>query len=351
MSPALAARLSRFLVGCYPRRWRQRYAEEMLEVLGQHRPTARTVLNLAAGAVSAHLDPAWRARRPGLRRGARAAAIDDRSADFARGLVSPGFITAALRRSAWFWCVMAVAGLLAGFGVYVTSPHEYQASTSLVLTLGPYENVNTAAGDDQAMAESRAVTGLAVHELGLRQSAGSFLGTYTVTALTERVLLITVSAPSSNQAVHWANAVATAFLKFRAGELRAQPNLEIQALDQRINQTRQNISSISAQISRLSVQPASPAQQSQLGRLQAESSQATTTLTNLQQALIGTQTNIQPATTAAVKGSFVLNLAVPLPHSRLKPLLLYAGSGLVLGLALGVGIVVVRARVRPATLA
>jgi WD40 repeat protein len=60
MSPALAARLSRFLVGCYPPRWRQRYAGEMLEVLGQHRPTARTVLNLWVGALGAHLDPAYR---------------------------------------------------------------------------------------------------------------------------------------------------------------------------------------------------------------------------------------------------------------------------------------------------
>jgi hypothetical protein len=32
------ARLSRFLVGCYPRRWRERYREEMLDVLDQHRP-------------------------------------------------------------------------------------------------------------------------------------------------------------------------------------------------------------------------------------------------------------------------------------------------------------------------
>ena len=60
MRSALAARLSRFLVGCYPRRWRQRYGEELLDVLGQHRAGARTVLNLAASAFSTHLDPAYR---------------------------------------------------------------------------------------------------------------------------------------------------------------------------------------------------------------------------------------------------------------------------------------------------
>jgi WD40 repeat protein len=59
MSPATAARLSRLLVGCHPRRWRQRYADEMLDVLDQHQPTERTVLNLWVSAVSAQLDPAW----------------------------------------------------------------------------------------------------------------------------------------------------------------------------------------------------------------------------------------------------------------------------------------------------
>ena len=50
MTPPLAARLSRAPVGCRPRRRRQRYAGEPLEVPDQHRPTARTVLNLAASA-------------------------------------------------------------------------------------------------------------------------------------------------------------------------------------------------------------------------------------------------------------------------------------------------------------
>jgi WD40 repeat protein len=60
MRRTLAARLSRALVGCYPRRWRQRYGGELLDVLDQHRPGVRTVLDLGAGALGAHLDPAWR---------------------------------------------------------------------------------------------------------------------------------------------------------------------------------------------------------------------------------------------------------------------------------------------------
>ncbi len=75
MRPGLAGRLSRALVACHPRRWRERYGEEMLVVLDQHHPTARTVVSLAASAVSARLDPAWRTGRLSLPRLRRAALI------------------------------------------------------------------------------------------------------------------------------------------------------------------------------------------------------------------------------------------------------------------------------------
>ena len=77
MRPGLAERLSRALVSWHPRRWRDRYGEEVLDVLDQHQPTARTVANLWASAVSAQLDPAWRTDRlllPRLRRAALIAA-------------------------------------------------------------------------------------------------------------------------------------------------------------------------------------------------------------------------------------------------------------------------------------
>jgi WD40 repeat protein len=60
MKPALADRLCRTLVGCYPNRWKQRYAAEMLDVLDQHRVSLRTVLSLAGGALTTHLDPGYR---------------------------------------------------------------------------------------------------------------------------------------------------------------------------------------------------------------------------------------------------------------------------------------------------
>src|SRR5580765_3089327 len=70
-----AGRLSRALVGCRPRRWRERYREEMLDVLDQHQPSARTVLNLAVSVLSTHVDPAYRTEALSLPRLRRAALI------------------------------------------------------------------------------------------------------------------------------------------------------------------------------------------------------------------------------------------------------------------------------------
>ena len=83
MRPGLAGRLSRVLVGWHPRRWRERYGAEMLDVLDQHQARSRTVVNLAASVLSTHVDPAYRTevlspsrlRRAALRSAAVAAPI------------------------------------------------------------------------------------------------------------------------------------------------------------------------------------------------------------------------------------------------------------------------------------
>jgi hypothetical protein len=75
MRPAVADWLSRQLVACHPRRWRERYREEMLDVLDQHQVSAWTVLDLAGSALSAHADPAYRTAGFSMARLRRAAAV------------------------------------------------------------------------------------------------------------------------------------------------------------------------------------------------------------------------------------------------------------------------------------
>jgi capsular polysaccharide biosynthesis protein len=271
-------------------------------------------------------------------------AVEADAADFNAGLASMGFIRAAIRRSVRIWGAIAVAGMLIGSAVYVSTPHAAQASTTLILTVGPEPVAGTAIQDDVAMAQSRAVAGLVVHKLGLPQSASSFAGTYTATPVTDRVMLITVSAPSSNDAVTWANAVAAEFLKYRAKYLESQQQQVFLALNRQLNQAKQQINGLNSQIRRLSAHPRSHAQQDTLIRLQAQRNQAVSALTTLEQNVNSNRATTQGTTAAETTNSGVLDAAAPIPpHSKLKRLILYAAVGFIGGLALGLGFVVIRA--------
>ncbi len=269
------------------------------------------------------------------------AATESRPTDFGPGLVSLGFIKAALLRSVRFLFVMAIVGLVLGVGFYKARPHQYQASATLLLTLSPYENNQTAPEDNQAIAATRAVAGLAAQELGPQQSVNSLLSSYTAASVTDRLLTITASGSSADQAVLRANAVASAFLKFRASELQDQQNLVLQSLEQQVNLAKQRLNSITAQVNQVANQLTSPAQQSELKQLQAEQKSATGTLAGDQAAVIGNQTNTLSALTAALKNSQILSV-VALSHSRLKPLVTYAVIGLMAAFALAFSFVVVQ---------
>ena len=53
--------------------------------------------------------------------------------DLTGGLVNLRFFTAALRRSAWVWCLTAVLGLLIGSALYVKYPPAYHATATVLL--------------------------------------------------------------------------------------------------------------------------------------------------------------------------------------------------------------------------
>jgi capsular polysaccharide biosynthesis protein len=264
--------------------------------------------------------------------------VEDQPAEAAGSLVSLGFFTAALRRSKWLWCTTAVVGLLVGSGLYLRAPHTYQASTKLMLYVGAEAQPGTAILEDQAMAQSRAMAGLTLQKLGLQESSSSFLSSYTVTPLTDQILKITDTAPSSNEAVRRAKELATEFLAFRADQLREEQQLQFAAFDQQISQDKQHLASISNQLSQL---PVSSPQRARLAALRA---QGITDLTALEQQVSQTKAGTKVGTDNLIGGSYVLDPASPdPPHSRLKHLLIYAGGGFILGLILGVIIVVLRA--------
>jgi capsular polysaccharide biosynthesis protein len=268
-----------------------------------------------------------------------AAAEELPAVDPTETLTSLGFITAALRRKAWLWCFLAVVGLLIGSGLYLKFPPSYKATTTLLMKNNPAEDPANAMTTDETLAQSVTVATQVLHELGLRQSAASFIAASSVTAPTDQVLVITVSAPSSNDAIRQASALATAFLQFRADYLRRQQQLLATQVNQQVQQAEQRIDSIAKQISLVSAQSASPAQQAKLRNLEAQSGAQSGIMQNALVAVAAAQTT----TTSMVNGSVVVDSAASSPRSHVKEPALYVAGGLIAGLAVGMGIVIVSA--------
>jgi capsular polysaccharide biosynthesis protein len=257
------------------------------------------------------------------------------------GLVSLGFIKAALRRSAWFLCATAVAGVLIGYGMYTKYPPAYHATASVLLTDNPNQDPAVEVQTDVSLAQSQAVAGHAVQQLGLDQTVGSFQASYTVAVVSDQVLLFNVGASSSVDAVRRASALATDFLQFRADYARnQQQQLETQ-LDQQFNQARQQLNSINSQISQISAQPSSSAQQAELNNLLTQRGSAN----QIEQYVTGTKATTRTATTKMVEDSQVIDPAIAIPRSHLKSVAFYVAAGLVAGLAVGIGIVIISALV------
>jgi capsular polysaccharide biosynthesis protein len=276
--------------------------------------------------------------------GRESAGTDDLTAEVTEGPTRRRAIRAILRRRALVWCITTVVGLIVGVGLFEVHPVPYQASTSILLSYGSNQNLADASVTDLALAQSRSVAEGALQRLDLRQSVASFQGSYTVTAVTDRVLVMTVSASSSAEAVRRANALAAEFLQFRTALLENQQQLVSAALESQLAQATQQIETMTAQLDKVSAQPVTVARQARTSSLEAQRKQAQATLSGLDQAITSYQANAQVATTATVDGSAVLSAAIPVKRS-LRHLVTYPGGGLLAGLALGIGILILVALV------
>ena len=251
------------------------------------------------------------------------------------------FFRHALRRGAWQWCLIAAAGLLIGLSLSVVLPPADQAATSVVLSHDPSEAPGNAILTDVAIAHSRPVAVRAMRELGVRQSVGSFIAAYSVTPVTDRIVLITVSAPSPSEAMLRANAVARAFLAVRAQAIRAQLPGVLAMLDQRITVAWRKADRLAVQVTQMSGHAHTLAQKVRFARRKNAERRAANQLNGLQLAASADQV----ATVTEVADSQVLDAAAAVTHAhaRLRAVALYAGIGLIPGLALGMGFVIVRA--------
>jgi len=251
-------------------------------------------------------------------------------------LVSLRFVTAALRRRRKLWLGLAALGLLLGVGYHVVVPRQYGASTTLYLAHVPGTDDAVDMSNDMALLQTTAVGQRAVDILGEPHlSPAKLLGKAPGIAKSQNVLEISVSGPTKAEAVHRANALAKAFLAFRADQNRQQTQASVNALQKQIDALNSQINQFTEEINGLS----SAAQSAKLDTLVVDRSADTNEVVTLEQSVEQDQLD----NLAVASGSRVLTPGAADASSTVKLFGLAGISGLVVGLTIGVGIVAVQA--------
>jgi capsular polysaccharide biosynthesis protein len=221
--------------------------------------------------------------------------------------------------------------------LFVAVPPAYQAAATVLIANNPNLDPSSQMQGDVALAQAPQVAASALRRAGLHESLTRFTHSYTVSASTDRLLQITANASAVSEAERRANAVAAAFMQYRAELLQIGQQLEAPTLNQQIAAMNHKLAFNAKQITAASALPKSARRDTQLKGLLT----GRRTLDAEIGALKYEAANNPLVTVSMIKGTAVLDAAAPIPPSRKHIALMTGVAGLVVGLALGLGVVMV----------
>ncbi len=239
-------------------------------------------------------------------------------------------VLAALSRRRRFWLTVAMAGLIAGMAVTVVIPRHYTATATLVLVHNPNDDPTLDMETDAALLDTAAVAQQVINRLGLHMTASKLMGQYTDVAVSDAVLQIDITGPTPQQAIRRAKALVASFLNVRTVILEHQNLAVVGVLQDQVSSMQKQESSLSQKIRAVG----STAGKSS-SPLVAALAQDITQVAQLEQTIATDNLN----TIQVVRGTQVLVNGILVPHSAAKRLVVDGASGLVAGLALGIGLV------------
>jgi capsular polysaccharide biosynthesis protein len=226
---------------------------------------------------------------------------------------------------------MALAGLLLGVSMHRLVAPRYPAVTSLYLSEPAGIDPSVATTTNLSLLRTRLVAQTAITTAHLPVAVNTLLSSYSGSAgNSSSIMSIKVNAPTAQQAVVRANAVAKAFLAVRNDTYAATASSQVAALQTQLAAVQRSISQLTTSITATPDGIARTKLLDQLGNALYQQS-------NLQ-TQIG-QARSQPLTISS--GSYVLDPATPTPVSHKKVLIEDGLSGLIAGLALGLGVVII----------
>ena len=262
-------------------------------------------------------------------------------ADDQGGLVSLGYIGAALKRNKKVWILTTVLGIVAAVGLYGTYHAKYTDTATVMLALDPNLDPASAIQTDAILAVDSTMAQQAMQKLGVRKTVPEFLKTYTVTVSTTSNDLLTFTAtdPTATAAYNEANTLAATFLQYRAQTELAKESVNTSSQDQQVTQTQQTIDSLKSQIKNLK-QDGAKTGDSKLARLQNELTGAQNLLASLQQTVASNEATLRSTTAGLIAGSRVLDTGIPAAGTSKKKFALEYGGGAIFG-GLVIGLLIV----------
>ena len=266
-------------------------------------------------------------------------------ADDQAGVVSLGYIGAAVKRKKRIWVLTTALGVLVAAGLFSTYHAKYTDTTTVLLALDPSLDAATAIQTDAILAVDQTMAQQAMQKLGLHETVPEFLKTYSVnvSTTTNDLLTFTATAASPTAAYNEANTLATTFLQYRAQTELEKESANTAAQNQQVTQAQQAINSLNSQIRKLKADGVLSTD-SRLTRLETELTNAQTLLTSLQQNVASTVSTQRSTTAGLIAGSNVLDTGIPAEGvSQKKFALEYGGGAIFGGLVLGLLIVAVGA--------
>jgi capsular polysaccharide biosynthesis protein len=269
-------------------------------------------------------DPSWR--------------VDDTDPEELAGasqpsLVSLHFLLSALRRRWRFWAAFACAGLLLGLGWAVMIPAKSVGTVTVLLTHDSSTDPELAMATERSLLRTREVAADVIGELDLEMTPEKLQESVVVTQLSTTVLLLEVPGTDDADAVARAATFADSYLDFRTEQIESQTEAMLAGHEERLETLQTDVERITRQYDALTRSTA--ASQDQAGDLLARRSQLNTEINSVQQMIQDTTLR----SSATLAGSGVLDPATVVPRSEKTRLVLAGGSGLIVGGALGVGLV------------
>lgn len=249
----------------------------------------------------------------------------------------------ALRVRWRLWTATAALGLIGAAVLSAAFPLRHSATT-LVFVRHEANGADPARAMETnvALAMSRAVAQRAIDRLGLSLSASQLVSEYEAIALSNELLRIVGKGPTAAEAARRASALAEEFLEFRGEVVDRQAQAAVAALDERRSALDAELSKVNTEIEESSVggDPGNSSFRSArlgnlLGRRAGLNAEQAEVRRRIDEAVFGTS--------LIVNSSGIVDPATLDDRSPITALAANLAAGIVIGLAVGIGWVIVEA--------